>query len=95
MQEPNVNENAVSYADMLRETQQAEFPLLGEVTEGIVDDPLTLMNAQTDDDGVVVPCALPEVDVKAMTAFFGKYTVDWKKTDANTIVIEKVEKNGR
>ena len=36
-----------------------------------------------------------EVDVKAMTAFFGKYTVNWKKTSANTIAIEKVEKNGR
>ena len=33
-----------------------------------------------------------EVDVNAMTAFFGKYTVNWKKTDGNTIVIEKVEK---
>ena len=36
-----------------------------------------------------------EVDVKAMTAFFGKYTVNWKKTSANTIAIDKVEKNGR
>ena len=36
-----------------------------------------------------------EVDVKAMTAFFGKYTVNWKKTDGNTIVIDKVEKHGR
>ena len=38
---------------------------------------------------------ITEVDVNAMTAFFGKYTVDWKKTDANTIAIEKVQKNGR
>lgn len=37
---------------------------------------------------------ISEVDVKAMTKFFGKYTVNWKKTDGNTIVIEKVEKNG-
>ena len=37
-----------------------------------------------------------EVDVKGMTEFFGKYTVNWKKTDGNTIAIEKVEKkNGR
>ena len=37
-----------------------------------------------------------EVDVKAMTNFFGKYTVNWKKTNADTIAIEKVEKkNGR
>lgn len=36
-----------------------------------------------------------EVDVTAMTAFFGKYTVNWKKTGKDTIVIEKVEKNVR
>ena len=48
-----------TYADTLRETMQEEFPLLGEVTRGIVDDPLTLMNAQVDDEGVVVPCSLP------------------------------------
>lgn len=35
------------------------------------------------------------VDVNAMTKFFGKYTVNWKKTDKDTIAIEKVEKNGR
>ena len=33
-----------------------------------------------------------EVDVKAMTSFFGKYTVNWKKTSADSIAIEKVEK---
>ena len=38
---------------------------------------------------------ITEVDVAAMTKFFGKYTVNWKKTSGNTIVIEKVEKNGR
>ncbi len=36
-----------------------------------------------------------EVDVNAMTEFFGKYTVNWKKTDGNTIAIEKVQKHGR
>lgn len=38
---------------------------------------------------------ISEVDVNAMTEFFGKYTVNWKKTDGNTIAIEKVEKHGR
>lgn len=33
-----------------------------------------------------------EVDVKEMTQFFGKYTVNWKKTDKDTIVLEKVKK---
>ena len=49
-----------SYTDTLRETMQEEFPLLGDVTQGFVEDPLTLMNAHADDDGVVVPCALPD-----------------------------------
>ena len=60
MQESNVNQQPMSYGDILRETQQEEFPLLSEVTQGIVEDPLTLMNSIYDDDGVVVPCALPE-----------------------------------
>ena len=60
MQESNVNHQTQSYGDMLRETQQEEFPLLSEVTQGIVEDPLTLMNSIYDDDGVVVPCALPD-----------------------------------
>ena len=34
MQESNVNQQPKSYADVLRETQQEEFPLLSEVTEG-------------------------------------------------------------
>ena len=49
-----------SYVDVLRETQQEEFPLLSEVTQGVVEEPLTLMNAHADDDGVVVPCPLPD-----------------------------------
>jgi hypothetical protein len=37
-----------------------------------------------------------EVDVQEMTAFFGKYTVNWKKTSDSKIVIEKAaKKNGR
>ena len=60
MQESNVNQQPMSYGDILREIQQEEFPLLSEVTQGIVEDPLTLMNSIYDDDGVVVPCALPD-----------------------------------
>ena len=60
MQESNVNQQPKSYADVLRETQQEEFPLLSEVTQGVVEDPLTLMNSIYDEDGVVVPCALPD-----------------------------------
>ena len=35
MQESNVNQQTQSYGDILRETQQEEFPLLSEVTQGV------------------------------------------------------------
>ena len=54
----NEENQPMSYVDVLRETQQAEFPLLGEVTQGFVGDPLHLMNAITDEEDTVVPCAL-------------------------------------
>ena len=60
MQESNANQQPMPYADTLRETQQAEFPLLSEVTAPFVDNPLTLMNAITDGEGTVVPCPLPD-----------------------------------
>ena len=56
MQESNVNQQPMSYGDILRETQQEEFPLLSEVTRGIVEGPITLMSSIYDEDGVVVPC---------------------------------------
>ena len=60
MQESNVNQQTQSYGDMLRETQQEEFPLLSEVTAPFMDNPLALMNAITDEEGTVVPCPLPD-----------------------------------
>ena len=60
MQESNVNQQPMSYADVLRETQQEEFPLLSEVTAPFMGNPLSLMNSIYDDDGVVVPCPLPD-----------------------------------
>ena len=87
MKETNVNEPNVSYADMLRETQQAEFPLLGEVTEGIVDDPLTLMNAQTDDDGVVVPCALPDAMVQQLPQMMSEPLSLYEDRDVRTMLL--------
>ena len=66
MQESNVNQQPKSYADVLRETQQEEFPLLSEVTQGVVEEPITLMNSIYDEDGVVVPCALPDTMWKSL-----------------------------
>ena len=59
-------ENPQTYADILRETQQEEFPLLSEVTSGIVDNPLRLMSAHTDDDGVTVPYPLPDAMIQSL-----------------------------
>ena len=50
-----------TYADTLRETIRNEFSLLEEVTRGV---PLILMNAHADEEGMVVPCALPDAMVK-------------------------------
>ena len=59
-QELKSSQAQTSYADTLRETQQAEFPLLGEVTAPFMDDPLALMNAIHDEEGTVAPCPLPD-----------------------------------
>ena len=75
MTESNVNNQPMSYADMLRETQQEEFPLLSEVTQGVIDDPLTLMNARADEEGVVVPCALPDAMMKHLPEMISEPSV--------------------
>ena len=59
-QELKNSETPTSYVDVLRETQQEEFPLLSEVTAPFMNNPLTLMNAITDEEGTVVPCPLPD-----------------------------------
>ena len=41
----NNPQTQTTYTDVLRETQQAEFPLLSEVTAPFMNNPLTLMNA--------------------------------------------------
>ena len=87
MKESNLNEHPMSYADMLRETQQAEFPLLSEVTQGILEDPLTLMNAQTDEEGVTVPCALPEAMVKHLPQMMSEPLSLYEDADVRTMLL--------
>lgn len=87
MKESNVNDNAMQYIDMLRETQQAEFPLLGEVTQGLVDDPLTLMNAQPDEDGVVVPCALPDAMTHHLPEMMSEPLSLYEDADVRTMML--------
>ena len=87
MNESNPNEQPVSYADTLRETMKVEFPLLGEVTHGIVDDPLTLMSAHADDDGVVVPCALPDAMVKHLPEMMSEPLSLYEDPDVRTMLL--------
>ena len=87
MNESNVNEQPVSYGDMLRETQQAEFPLLSEVTQGFLANPLTLMNAQTDEEGIIVPCALPEAMVKHLPQMMSEPLSLYEDADVRTMLL--------
>ena len=87
MQESNVNQQPMSYADILRETQQEEFPLLSEVTQGVVEDPLTLMNSIYDDDGVVVPCALPDAMWKSLPQMMSETLSLYDDADIRTMLL--------
>ena len=87
MQESNVNQTQTSYADTLRETQQEEFPLLSEVTRGVLEDPLTLMNAHTDDDGVVVPCALPDAMMQSLPQMMSETLSLYDDADIRTMLL--------
>ena len=87
MNESNVNEQPVSYGDMLRETQQAEFPLLSEVSRGVVDDPRVLMNALPDEDGVVVPCALPDAMMHHLPEMMSEPLSLYEDADVRTMLL--------
>ncbi len=76
-----------SYIDVLRETQQEEFPLLSEVTRGVVEDPLTLMNAHADDDGVVVPCALPDAMWQSLPQMMSEPLSLYDDADIRTMLL--------
>ena len=76
-----------TYADILRETQQEEFPLLSEVTRGVVDDPLRLMSAHTDDDGVVVPCALPDAMMQSLPQMMSETLSLYDDADIRTMLL--------
>ena len=76
-----------SYADTLRETMQEEFPLLSEVTQGVLEDPLALMNAQTDTDGVVVPCALPDTMWKRLPQMISEPLSLYEDADIRTMLL--------
>ena len=80
-------ETQPTYTDTLRETMQEEFPLLGEVTRGVVDDPLTLMNAQVDEEGVVVPCALPDAMLQRLPQMMAEPLSLYEDRDVRTMLL--------
>ncbi len=77
----------MSYGDLLRETQQTEFPLLSKVTQGLLNDPLTLMNAHADEDGVVVPCALPDAMVQCLPRMMSEPLSLYEDADVRTMLL--------
>ena len=83
----NEENQPMSYVDVLRETQQAEFPLLGEVTQGFVGDPLHLMNAITDEEGTVVPCALPEAMLQCLPQMMSEPLSLYQDADIRTMLL--------
>ena len=87
MQESNLNEQPKSYADVLRETQQEEFPLLSEVTQGVVEEPISLMNSIYDEDGVVVPCALPDAMWKSLPQMMSETLSLYDDVDIRTMLL--------
>ena len=86
-QELNNSQTQVSYTDMLRETQQEVFPLLGEVTAPFMDNPLKLMNAITDEEGAVVPCALPDAMVQCLPQMMSEPLNLYDDADIRTMLL--------
>ena len=76
-----------TYVDTLRETMNTEFPLLEEVTHGFVDDPLTLMNSHVDEEGVVVPCALPQTMVEHLPQMISEPLSLYEDADIRTMLL--------
>ena len=76
-----------TYTDTLRETMQEEFPLLEEVTRGVVDDPLILMSAQVDEEGVVMPCALPDAMLQHLPKMMAEPLSLYEDRDVRTMLL--------
>ena len=87
MQESNANQQPHSYGEVLRETQQEVFPLLSEVTQGIVDDPLNLMKAIVDEEEAVVPCPLPDTMLRCLPQMMSEPLSLYQDADIRTMLL--------
>ena len=83
----NNPQTQTTYTDVLRETQQAEFPLLGEVTAPFMDNPLALMNAITDEEGTVVPCPLPDSMTQCLPQMMSEPLSLYDDADIRTMLL--------
>ena len=81
------NSATQTYADLLSETQQAEFPLLNEVTAPFVENPLHLMNSIYDEDGITVPCALPDTMVQCLPQMMSEPLSLYEDPDIRTMLL--------
>ena len=87
MQESNVNQQPTSYGDVLRETQQEEFPLLSEVTQGVADEPLVLMKSQTDEEDIAMPRPLPDSMWKHLPQMMSETLSLYDDADIRTMLL--------
>ena len=83
----NPQPQPTTYTDSLKDTIRNEFPLLEEATQGVVDDPLALMNAHADEDGVVVPCALPDAMVRHLPKMMSEPLSLYADADIRTMLL--------
>ena len=86
-QELKNSETNMSYADVLKETQQAEFPLLSEVTAPFMESPLALMNSHYDEEGVVLPCALPDSMWRSLPRMISEPLSIYEDADVRTMLL--------
>ena len=76
-----------SYTDTLRETQQAEVPLLSEVTAPFMESPLALMDSRFDEEGVALPCALPDSMWRSLPQMISEPLSIYEDADVRTMLL--------
>ena len=81
------NSATQTYADLLREIQQAEFPLLNEVTAPFVENPLHLMNSIYDEEGTIVPCPLPDTMTRCLPQMMNETLSLYDDADIRTMLL--------
>ena len=87
MQESNVNQQPMSFGEVLRETQQETFPLLSEVTQGVADEPLALMKSQTDEEDIAMPRPLPDSMWKHLPQMMSETLSLYDDADIRTMLL--------